>query len=217
MPIRTALLLSLLLTPAARADAPAAAEGPSPVRVLGELALARGQLGFAPCERAAHAVQDGTRGELLATLARITGGVDGAVFAEIETVEGEDGVVTATKLRRAYRDGPRCDEQPGSYIWQARGHEPEWELLATRRTIRVQRPGERMPWFFPFQAFVRGPDGVYRHSAEGARGSFAIALVPGRCHDAVRGAASDFSAEVTLAGTIVLRGCAWNGLPRTVH
>jgi uncharacterized membrane protein len=214
--MRSARSRCLLLLCGALACAPAfAAPDPVPSRVLGELAHARGKLGFAPCEGEAVPIVDATGGEATANLLRITGGRDGAAFAELEVLPDARAGLRIVKLRRAYDSGPRCDEVRGSYVWQGLGHEPEWELSATQRTIRIQRLGERTPWFFPFRAFERDAQSVYRYQADSVRGSVSIALTPGRCIDERTRLVSDFKAEIVLAGTIALRGCAWNGQPRS--
>jgi uncharacterized membrane protein len=216
MMMRSARSRCLLLLCGALACAPAfAAPDPVPSRVLGELAHARGKLGFAPCEGEAVPIVDATGGEATANLLRITGGRDGAAFAELEVLPDARAGLRIVKLRRAYDSGPRCDEVRGSYVWQGLGHEPEWELSATHRTIRIQRLGERTPWFFQFRAFERDAQSVYRYQADSVRGSVSIALTPGRCIDERTRLVSDFKAEIVLAGTIALRGCAWNGQPRS--
>jgi len=183
-------------------------------RLVGVLARAHGELGFAPCDGVARVAVDATTdGNVAAQLDWLLDGRDGAVRLEADAI-AEDGAWRLTHLRRAGRAEPAC---PGGdaidYVWRAVG-EAGWQLLATSRSVRVAGVEGLEGRRFRYSPFVAGSDGNYRYVADAGGERLEIVLVPGPCrgiardgHDAV---VSDYRAELAWRGRR-WSGCAHNG------
>jgi uncharacterized membrane protein len=216
--MRLSILPSLLfaaLCPAIASgtDAPAAATAEPASRRLGELVLARGQLAFAPCRGVvapAHATGDGA--EAAPLVARLNGGADGSVFLDADIGREPDGRWRIERIRRAYRDGPRCLEDLGEFVWRATASDGSWTMSSSRRYVSVRREGQP-PLFFRYRPFVSAGDGQWTFSARAEGASINMVLLGRRCEDEFARRVTDWSLRFTLGG-IEYVGCAWSGEPR---
>lgn len=212
------LSLTLLAVPAVAPGsdvAPGAAAAPAvePAgRRLGELVLARGQLAFAPCRgvvAAAHGVAAG--GEAAALVARLNGGADGSVFLDADIGRDADGRWRIERIRRAYRDGPRCLEDLGEFVWRASAGDDSWTLSSSRRYVSVRRAGQPA-LFFRYRPFAPAGDGQWTFAARTGDTSINVVLRGKRCFDEPARRLTDWSVRFTLGGT-EYTGCAWSGEP----
>lgn len=210
MPIATILLLALPLAadPASPPRATAAA-----TRMLGELALARDALGFAPCggdAAAAHGA--GAASGAAALVAGLNAGADGSVFVDVDAARGPDGAWRIERVRRAYRRGPRCTEDLGEFVWRGELAGDGWTFNASRRYVALRRPGQRA-LFFRYRPFEQTADGAWRFSAQADGVRIDIGLRGERCRSPDGAALTDWALELTLDGES-RQGCAWSGEPR---
>lgn len=190
--------------------APPAPDVPASRR-LGDLVLAKGALGFAPCDERVGPVFDGTPGAELASAVRgMQSGQDGAVFVDVEAARGTDGRWRIDRLRRMYRDGPRCRESGQSYVWRAEGNGPAWSLESSPRYLSVRREGRADVDRFRFRPFVRTTDGAWTFSGQADGAAVNVVLRPIRCRAADGLLLTEWSVSLTLRGE-TLTGCAWNG------
>ena len=203
------LLLSLSLA------APAATEpalAPT-ARLRGELALARGALGFAACEGEAAPVRDArAAGEAAALVARLHGGADGSLFIDADIAREADGRWRIDRIRRAYHEGPRCAEDLGEFVWRAADAGGAWTLSVSRRYVTLRRPDAR-PLFFRYQPFAAAGDGAWTYSGRAGPDAIHVVMRPRRCEDASARRVTDWKVEFSLAG-MRFEGCAWAGEPR---
>jgi uncharacterized membrane protein len=206
----TALALTAMLGACATGASPP--ERPrysdAPARTLaGELTLARDRFALAPCVGKVAFAHDNTRDLELATLVRErNAGGDGALFIVAAIAQEPDGTWRIDRVRRAYRDGPRCSEALDEFVWRGQG-ESGWTLEATSRRVTL-RLGDREPLRFPFRPFARDAEGNYVFSGAGDKGAATIVMRPERC---VQGDAMySYAVRITALGQ-ELTGCAWNG------
>lgn len=207
------LLLSLWLP--GMADAPPAAVPAvsGTTRMLGELALARGALAFAPCgAEAAPARGAGAAAGAAAVVAALNGGADGSVFADADVVREADGRWRIDRVRRAYRRGLRCGEDLGEFVWRGAAHDAGWTFNVSRRYVALRRPGEPA-LFFRYRPFEQAADGSWRFTAPATDARFEAILRAERCATPDGTSLSDWSLTVTLDGE-TSAGCAWGGEPR---
>jgi uncharacterized membrane protein len=219
--MRSNLLVLLLTLPALSAVvcasdvAPAAGGAPTvePAgRRLGELVLARGQLAFAPCRgvvAAAHGVDAG--GEAASLVAMLNGGADGSAFLDADIARDADGRWRIERIRRAYRDGPRCLEDLGEFVWRASAGDDSWALSSSRRYVSVRRAGQPA-LFFRYRPFAPAGDGQWTFAARTGDTSINVVLRGKRCFDASARRLTDWSVRFTLGGA-EYTGCAWSGEP----
>jgi uncharacterized membrane protein len=219
--MRSHLLVLLLSLPAlsavvcARDAAPAAGAAPAAEaagRRLGELVLARGQLAFAPCRgvvATAHGVGAGV--EAASLVARFNGGADGSVFLDADVGRDADGRWRIERIRRAYRDGPRCLEDLGEFVWRASADDGSWTLSSSRRYISVRRAGQPA-LFFRYRPFAPAGDGQWTFAGRTDGTSINVVLRGKRCVDEPARRLTDWSVRFTLGGT-EYTGCAWSGEP----
>lgn len=182
-------------------------------RTLGELALARGQLGLAPCSGAPAAVlPTHAAGAAAALIARLHGGADGSLFIDADIAREPDGRWRIDRVRRAYREGPRCSEDLGDFVWRAAGDAGRWTVSVSRRYLSLRREG-RSPLFFRYRPFEPAGDAAWTYSGRAGPDAIHVVMRPVRCEDADAQRITDWSIEFTLAGTRY-SGCAWGGEPR---
>ncbi len=203
-------------SPAAAADAaavPAASQASSATRLLGELALSRGTLGFAACDgTAGTAYTVPGAGDLAAVVRGFNDGADGVVFLDADLAHEPDGRWRIDRLHRAYRDGPRCAEDLRDFIWRAIGSDGSWTMEVSRRYVGIRQVGKR-PLFFRYRPFAPGADGELRFSAQAGGEQLVLVLRGARCVDSAARRSTPWQIEVTLGGA-VSAGCAWTGMPR---
>jgi uncharacterized membrane protein len=204
------LSVALLPTLASATGTPPLAPGEPASRRLGELVLARGQLAFAPCRGVvapAHAI--GAGAEAAQLVARLNGGADGSVFLDADIGREPDGQWRIERIRRAYRDGPRCLEDLGEFVWRATATDGSWTMSSSRRYISVRRQGQP-PLFFRYRPFEAAGDGQWTFSAQAEGASINMVLRGQRCEDEGARRLTDWSLRFTLGGIEYL-GCAWSG------
>ena len=203
-------------SPATAADSavvPAAPLAPSATRMLGELALSRGTLGFAACDGTAGiAYAAPGAGDLALVVSRFNDDSDGVVFLDADLARETDGRWRIDRVHRAYRDGPRCAEDLRDFIWRAIGSDGSWTMEVSRRYVSIRQVGKR-PLFFRFRPFVRGADGALRFSAQAEGEQLDLVLHGARCTDGDARRSTPWQIELTLGGT-QSTGCAWTGIPR---
>lgn len=212
-----ALTVCIALTGCASAPAvvePTHAVGIAALRTQGELAIAADQLGFAPCKGSAGAAIDATAGgEATALLRELNGGDEGSAFVDVHAAQSTDGTWRIDRLLRAYRDGPRCRDNPRKYVWRAAGTDSPWSMEATPRYVVVRRAAGADPDFYRFRAFTATAGGAWTYSAQNAAAAVNIVLRNTRCRAADGRAVTAWSIELSTRGEL-LRGCAWNGAPQ---
>lgn len=210
---KTVLLLALLSSWPLVADPGPAPAAAAPVRMLGELALARGTLGFAPCMgEAAPARAVGAAREAATQVAALNRGADGSVFVDVDAMRDADGAWRIERVRRAYRRGPRCSEDLGEFVWRGTLADGRWTFNVSRRYVVVRPPDARAA-FFRYQPFVATADGALRFAAQADGRMIEATLRAQRCRVVGGEAVSDWSVQVVLDGATHL-GCAWAGEPR---
>jgi len=199
----THILLAVLLSPGAT--------GAPVQRALGELALARGDLAFAACAGDAAAVRDTPAARAAADLvARLHGGADGSVAADADMVREADGRWRIERLRRVERDGPRCTEDLGEFVWRAAGG--DWTLSVSRRYLTLRR-AQAPALFFRYRPFEPADGLAWTYSGRAGTDAIHVVLRPRRCEDPVARRATDWAIEFTIGG-LRYAGCAWAGEPR---
>jgi uncharacterized membrane protein len=203
------LLFSLSLA-AATADAPPAAPA---ARLRGELALARGALGFAPCDGQAGAVVDGrAAGEAARLVPQLNGGADGSVFIDADIAQEADGRWRIDRVRRAYRDGPRCAEDLGEFVWRAADAAGAWTLSVSRRYLTLRRAGQPA-LFFRYQPFTAAEQGAWTYAGRSGTHAIHVVMYPRRCESPGALHVTDWAVVFSIAGSR-FEGCAWTGEPR---
>lgn len=206
------LLLALLSSwPAVADTAPTPAAAAS--RTLGELAIAGGALGFAPCTgEAAPARGVGAARDAASLVAALNRGADGSAFVDVDAARDGDGHWRIERVRRAYRRGPRCGEDLGEFVWRGTLADGQWTFNVSRRYVVVRGPGAR-PAFFRYLPFSAGADGALRFAAQADGRTVEATLRAQRCRAGDGDSVSDWSLQVALDGA-TYAGCAWGGEPR---
>jgi uncharacterized membrane protein len=167
-------------------------------------------LAFASCEgvvAAAHGV--GAGAEAAQLVASLNGGADGSVFLDADIGRDADGRWRVERIRRAYREGPRCLEDLGEFVWRASAADGSWTLSSSRRYISVRRDGEQA-LFFRYRPFLPAGDGQWTFAARADGVPIHIVLGAERCRDQSSRRVTDWSVRFTVGGT-EYRGCAWSG------
>lgn len=182
-------------------------------RVRGELALARGALGFAACDGEAGLVRDArAAGEAAALVARLHGGADGSLFIDADIAREADGRWRIDRIRRAYHEGPRCAEDLGEFVWRAADAGGAWTLSVSRRYVTLRRPGARA-LFFRYQPFTAADEGAWTFSGRAGPDAIHVVMRPRRCEAGAARQVTDWAVEFSIAGAR-FEGCAWAGEPR---
>jgi uncharacterized membrane protein len=214
------IALSILLFATAAAAPPAeplgvptSAQGVPAIRMLGELALSHGTLGFAACDgEAGVAYGAGIAGDLAAVVGAFNDGADGVVFLDADIAREGDGRWRIDRVHRAYHDGPRCAEDLRDFVWRGIASDGSWTLEVSRRYVSVRPVGKR-PQFFRYRPFARGEDGHLRFSAKAEGETLGLVLRGVRCTDDTARRTTPWQIEINLGG-IASPGCAWTGMPR---
>lgn len=203
------LLLPLFLSAPAAAETP-----PAPAtRLRGELALARGTLGFAACDGEFGPVRDvRAAGEAAALVARLNGGADGSLFIDADIAREAEGRWRIDRIRRAYHEGPRCAEDLGEFVWRAADAGGAWTLSVSRRYVTLRRPGQRA-LFFRYQPFSAADAGAWTYSGRSGPDAIHVVMRPRRCEASAARQVTDWAVEFSIAGAR-FEGCAWGGEPR---
>lgn len=192
----------------------AAQSAPTAVRVLGELATAKGKLALAPCGQEAAPLNDATPGQMLTrTVYDLNAQRDGAAFVEVDAVRDASGAWQAVRLRRAYQTGPRCQDPVGTYVWRAENTRQGWRFEANRRQVTLRLRDRRVPLFFPYRPFVRDDRGAWSYAAQKPSEALRVSVHPARCAEPGLAGMFEYRIEIALAGRIY-QGCAWLGNPR---
>lgn len=196
----------------APSEVPPVASGVAATRQLGELALAQGRLGFAPCTGEPAAAIDNGGGAIAGLLADLNEAGDGSAFVDADIAREADGRWRVDRIHRAYRNGSRCLEDPSAYVWRASGADGAWTLEVTRRYVTLRRKGHA-PTSFRYQPFAVAADGSLRFDASTQPPAIGLRLRHWPCRDPDARLATDWSVVVAIAGQ-EQSGCAWRGMAR---
>ena len=185
------------------------AEEPARVFRGNFIASAKGLM-MSPCRSGERLiVEDATPQRQLETLYReLTQRPGRAIFMEL-TGSRNGRMVRATRLHRAYAEGPGCREDLDAVQLRANGTEPFWHLDARRDAVLMRRPGTEPAERFPAAVLERrGSEWVY----EGASGQSVLRLAvrEAACRDAMTGGYYTLSVSIERDGR-KLTGCAYWG------
>ena len=173
------------------------------------IAAAKGLM-MSPCRSGERLiVEDATpKRELDAIYRELTQRPGRAIFMEL-TGSRNGRLVRATRLHRAYAEGPGCREDLDAVQLRANGTEPFWHLDARKDAVLLRRPGADPVQRFPATPWQRrGEQWVYEGAAE--HSVLRVVVRDAICRDAMTGGYYTLSASADWDGR-KLTGCAYWG------
>ena len=173
------------------------------------IAASRGLM-MSPCRSGERLiVEDATpKRELDAIYRELTQRPGRAIFMEL-TGSRNGRLVRATRLHRAYAEGPGCREDLDAVQLRANGTEPFWHLDAGKGAVLLRRPGADPVQRFPATPFERrGAEFVYEGAAE--HSVLRVVVREAICRDSMTGGYYTLSATADWDGR-KLTGCAYWG------
>lgn len=187
----------------------AQAQAPATVYRGNFIAAARGLM-MSPCRSGERLiVEDATpKRELDAIYRELTQRPGRAIFMEL-TGSRNGRLVRATRLHRAYAEGPGCREDLDAVQLRANGTEPFWHLDAGKGAVLLRRPGVDPVQRFPATPLERrGAEFVFEGAAE--RSVLHVVVREAVCRDAMTGGYYTLSATADWDGRKLI-GCAYWG------
>ena len=176
----------------------------------GNFIAAKQGLMMSPCRSGERLiVEDATpKRELDALYRELTQRPGRAIFMEL-TGSRNGRLVRATRLHRAYAEGPGCREDLDAVQLRANGTEPFWHLDARQDAVLLRRPGADPVQRFPATPFARrGAEFVFEGAAE--KSVLRVVVREAVCRDAMTGGYYTLSASAEWDGRKLL-GCAYWG------